>query len=496
MHSRTKIGWLTGVAVLLGRRRSLGAALAGAVRERRTRRSRASRATTPGAAASANCGLSLIGELAGGGAVQGSGHCAYVRGGGGVRVVDMSDPANPTLIRTLIPYDASETLRAVTTANRAVLVEGSSVWDIRDCENPVLKGEIQWRGLLPWPAGLHHDIKISHDGKKVYAGLGVVVADITNLEDPTTWTVRNYTCDVAKQYAHPMHPPGTDLCDQVDWEAHPTLAHGPGVNGDGTKWYVGNQTQQSTGNGELPTLRVLDTTVKPPRILGSTLGPGHSIDWFRTGGREYVLHANEIVAAPTSSCLPYAARTDELGFAHDAIITEVTNPTAPTQGVAGGAGHQQAGELRGQDASGQNTGVAYHSVDNPHDAHIAMVSMGDAGLRVFDIRNRQRRRRWRTSTAARCSTRAPPTTTPRAGPSGCPAATRSGCSRSSPRCAQRSGCRRRPTRPTPATRTAARPRQPTELGGGESAYYDACAGCRTASWSRSGACSPRTRRPT
>ncbi len=394
MHSRTKTGLATGVAVLLavgGASAQPSPAVCGS---QDTPETGIQGNTAP--AAGANCGLSLIGELAGGGAVQGSRHCAYVRGGGSplpggggavVRVVDMSDPSHPTLIRTLVPYDSSETLRAVTTAERAVLVEGSSVWDIRDCENPALKGEIQWRGLLPWPAGLHHDIRISGDGKKVWAGLGVVVADISNLEDPTTWTVRNYTCDVAKQYAHPMHPPGTDLCDSADWEAYPTLAHGPGLNDTGTRLYIGNQTQQSTGNGELATLRVLDTTVKPPRILGTTLGPGHSMDWFRIGGRQYVLHANEIVANPTGSCVPYALRTDELGTAYNAIITEVTNEAAPTRVSLVELAITKPENCAAVTASRASTAVAYHSIDNPVDPHMAMVSMGPAGLRVFDIRN-------------------------------------------------------------------------------------------------------------
>ena len=38
-------------------------------------------------------------------------------------------------------------------------------------------------------------------------------------------------------------------------------------------------------------------------------------------------------------------------------------------------------------ASGQNTDVAYHSVDDRYNARFAMIPFGKAGLRVIDIRN-------------------------------------------------------------------------------------------------------------
>ena len=38
-------------------------------------------------------------------------------------------------------------------------------------------------------------------------------------------------------------------------------------------------------------------------------------------------------------------------------------------------------------ASGQNTDVSYHSVNDRYDARFAMISFGGAGLRVIDIRN-------------------------------------------------------------------------------------------------------------
>jgi hypothetical protein len=358
-------------------------------------------------AGGANCGLSLLAEVPGGGAVQGSGHCAYVRTGAGINVLDMTDPTAPRHIGTLpvfTPADGSgsETMRAITidehehksrgVGSRAVLVSGSGVYDIRQCHKPVVKGQIDWPGVLPWPASASHDVRVSHDGTKVYAGLFVVEADITELDDPSTWTVRNHTCGVAAQY-HPVHmvpaAAGLSLCEDlpVDWEFGPQLSHGPDDNGDGTRLFVGSQTAAATFWAEDDTLRILDMTTDPPTIKATAHGPGHSIDWFRTAdGREWLLHANEIVAAPATSCVPEGIRPSSLGWAHDAFLTEVTGDQLRRAATAGLAINRSE-NCQAKLASNQNTGVAYHAVDDPYDAHFAMVSMGDAGFRVFDIRN-------------------------------------------------------------------------------------------------------------
>ena len=103
------------------------------------------------------CGLTLVSQLPADGPVQGSGHCAYVRTEGGpygagsvIRVFDMRDPANPVQVGEPLPtYLQSETMRAVTTDERAVLVQGGAVYDIRDCEHPVFKGHIEWNPDSP-----------------------------------------------------------------------------------------------------------------------------------------------------------------------------------------------------------------------------------------------------------------------------------------------------------------------------------------------------------
>src|SRR5215831_1832450 len=148
-----------------------------------------------GQTANYNCGLKLVGQPARVGNVQGTGKCAYVRSGGNVFVVDVSDPAKPVEVGTVPVKSGSETMRVVVTDKRAVLVSGSSVYDIADCLHPVLAGEIAWPPLsLPGvPVRLlPHDIRINHAGTKVYASFGLWEADISNLHDPKTWSVTDH----------------------------------------------------------------------------------------------------------------------------------------------------------------------------------------------------------------------------------------------------------------------------------------------------------------
>ena len=193
--------------------------------------------------------------------MQGAGHCAYVRSGGRIWVIDVSDPTNPTEIGSVPAFGASESMRAVVNDERAVLVAGSGVYDISDCANPVVKGEIPWprvevtgvpQNLLP------HDIRVNHAGTKVYGSFGMWEADITDLDDPTTWKVTNHTCEVLAQY-QPIHKQVSaadlSLCDpgangtltlgatplqaSLLW---PQMSHSPDTNADDTRLYIGDQS--------------------------------------------------------------------------------------------------------------------------------------------------------------------------------------------------------------------------------------------------------------
>jgi hypothetical protein len=164
----------------------------------------------------------------------------------------------------------------------------------------------------------------------------------------------------------------------------PQLSHSPDTNEAGTRLYVGDQSGGTTALWDpKPFLRVIDLTQDPPRLVAEAPGAGHSVDWFRTAdGREFVLHANEFGSGDTCQ----RRRPESLGWAFDAPVTDVTGDKAKRVSKLELAINQPK-FCEAKRASGRDTSIAYHSIDNAADARFAMVSFGSAGLRVFDIRN-------------------------------------------------------------------------------------------------------------
>ena len=399
-----------------------------------------------------NCGVRLVGQLPLRGNVQGVGKCAYVRvstqrarpmipGPGAqitpgqgrtfdreavtamIHVIDVSNPARPREVRAVPVKYASESFRVVANANRAVMVSGSSVYDIKDCLNPVLKGEIQWPaihiGRNPPPGGgggtgmLPHDLRINHAGTKVYGSFGLWEADITNLDDPKTWKIADFRCDVASQTPGPWQEihraaiaAGRSICadaanpNGANWMnaasslqttlLWPTLSHGITVSGDDKRVFIADQ---APGAGWVPgpTLHVVDISQGPAKVLGKTRGAGHSTDWFRAGSGEYVIHANEGgtsgigPARGGDPCAPYP-RSQALGWAFEALVTDVTDPTRPTNLSMLGLAINHPDNCQVRKASGRDPWVAYHLIDNPMNAKFAAVNFNSSGLRIFDIR--------------------------------------------------------------------------------------------------------------
>lgn len=400
-----------------------------------------------------NCGVRLVGELPLVGNVQGSGSCAYVRTRDVVHVIDVRNPRKPVEVGTIPVKYASETMRAVTTGDRAVLVSGSSVYDIANCLKPQLKGEIAWPplsvGVSPPNGGgggtglLPHDLRISPDGTKVYGSLGLWEVDISNLDDPATWSIADLRCEVLSQVPgtwQEVHRKtleiGMSLCDDVanpegaNWRLGGSnlqtavlwgqLSHGIGVSGDGTRVFVGDQAGGSIGrltDGQ-PMVRVVDVSARPVTVLGETTGPGHSIDWFTNGRGEYLVHANEVgtsagdmlrkamaaqgadgerarrisamasaaVNMMSDTCTP-VPRSTALGWAFDAVVTDVSDPASPANVGRLAIAINEPEHCEARKASGRDPSVAYHMVDDPADAHFAAVNFGSAGLRFFDIRD-------------------------------------------------------------------------------------------------------------
>lgn len=384
-----------------------------------------------GQTANYNCGVKLIGQLPVIGNVAGTGKCVYVRSRGTqdesqISVINVSDPAKPTVVGAPLPVHMnSESLRVVVTKDRAVMVSGSSVFDISDCLHPKLMGEIEWPDTtVPgvWRKNLPHDIRVNRIGTKVYASFGVWEVDISNLSDRSSWKITDHRCEVAAQVPGPWQEvhrqsikAGRTLCDDATRPAPrganfamggsplqasllwPQVSHSPDFNADGTRMYVGDQ---AGGNAAFwapqPKVRIVDLTKGPLKIIGEVDGPGHGLDWFRVGRRDYVLHSNEggtkgILTQPEAgdTCRPYP-RPTSLGWGFEAIVSDVTDPAQARNISMLKLAINEPEFCSVRKASGRDPWIAYHLIDNPMNAKFAAVNFGDAGLRIFDIRDPQK----------------------------------------------------------------------------------------------------------
>lgn len=351
------------------------------------------------------CGISVVGRLdRGGGNVTGAGHCAYVQAADGVRVVDVSDPESPVQTALLPTGTAARTnIHAVTSPTRALLAtvrdaepDGLArdrlvdIWDVRDCTVPERLGVIRFPTTNehtgdPEGGGPVHNVKLTPDATKVYGTLPLQVADISDLEDPSTWTARDLACDIYAQFYPPfMGPTGRTLCEQAPFGAGgPQLAHEPEFNPAGTRMYIAGQLPGAYDN----TLRVLDLTVSPPEIIGSLPdSPGHGIDFATIDGQPYLLHSNEITAAGTT-CVPQQRRPSWLGWGDRAFLTDLDDETAPARVSTLALAINTAVFCPDRLASQVESTIHYHTVDDHTDTTFAALSMNGSGLRVFDVRD-------------------------------------------------------------------------------------------------------------
>jgi hypothetical protein len=262
-------------------------------------------------------------------------------------------------------------------------------------------------------------MRVNREGTKVYATFGLWEADITNLYDASTWKVTDHRCDIAAQIPGPWQevhrqslkalrslcvdaskpaPLGANyvlgsspLMASLLW---PQVSHTPDFNADDTRIYLGDQ---SGGTNALwvpePKVHIVDLTKSPVKVIGEVDGPGHGLDWFRAAGREFIVHSNEggtrgIAGQPQKgdTCQPYPRPTG-LGWGFEAIVSDVTYPEYAHNVSLLHLAINDPEFCEVRKASGRDPWLAYHLIDNPLNAKFVAANFGDAGLRIFDIRN-------------------------------------------------------------------------------------------------------------
>jgi len=361
-----------------------------------------------------NCGLALVGydDLGGegGGDLAWSGDCAYVKSPGSIKVVDVRDPTAPTVVGTL-PIDvSSENIHAVTTRRRALLVAAAvgpngpgrgpnpvHVWDVRDCTRPELVGTVTFPGLQV------HNIELTPDGTHVYGSMPLTVADITDLAHPATWTVRDFQCEVAAQaplgFQGILFPQTAFALDRP--ECANLLAHEFEFDGAGTRMYIGGQLDGAFATQVDPqhrpwhteqVLRVVDISVRPPKVLGAVEpAHGHAVRRATIRGKDFLLNSNENVNPDVSTangCTPDTALP--VGGAAHAFLTDISNERAPRTVAELELAINDPTHCADQQASGVKSTIHYNDVDDPDRTTLALLPMGNAGLRLFDVRNPRR----------------------------------------------------------------------------------------------------------
>jgi len=364
-----------------------------------------------------NCGLAVVGynDLGGqgGGDLAWSGHCGYVRSPGGIKVIDVSNPFDPTVVGLLPINVTSENIHAATTDERALLVAAGSgrppqvhVWDVRDCTHPILLDTVGFPGLSPGnPAvvTMVHNIELTPDGTKVWGSLPLQVADITNLADPSTWTVRQVQCEIAAQTFPGFQ--GIGIFPQTAFALdHPEcgniLAHEFEFNAASTRMYIGGQLSDWLAEQRTPgidwhteqVLRVVDISVDPPQILGEVEpAAGHGVRRATIGGKPYLLHSNENVNPDSSTvngCSPFPGDTGlpVFGAAHG-FLTDITDETAPQVVAELELAINDEANCAAQLESRVRATIHWNDVNDPDDTTFAMLPMGNAGLRLFDVRD-------------------------------------------------------------------------------------------------------------
>jgi hypothetical protein len=328
-----------------------------------------------------NCGLALVGynslRSRGGNAnMAWSQHCAYIAGDKGVAVVDVSDPANPRLTRTLHGKGSDvslESIAAVDAGSRHLLAAGRygllgytgnpnkiplDIYDTTNCANPKLIT------TYDWPSNIH-GLTFTADGLRLFGTLPVQAIDVANPAKPKF--LGNIETDLKAQGVNHMY-----------------YAHEATLNADATRLYLGGQIY---GDEELMVLDIKGWPQKRATLIGRlNAKPGHSVSIATINHKRHLVNSDESVVGLTAKgCVPEGFTP--MGGAAQPYLTDISNERAPRTVGQFRLPINEPTNCAQQIAGNNNSSVHYHNVDNPEDTTFAMFPMWNAGLRIVDVRN-------------------------------------------------------------------------------------------------------------
>jgi hypothetical protein len=371
-----------------------------------------------------NCGVTVVGSLVGAnGDMAVAGSCAYTGSSAGVRVIDVSNPQKPKET-TILETSSRELLAARITKERGILVTRRreplspdpaqakllgqdmlvDVWDIRKCNDPQLLGTLRF----PTASSIHgdppgetggpvHNLTLNKDATKVYGTIPLQVGDISNLADPSSWTVKDLHCGISNQHYPAYEPavegaPALPVCETLQGKTWtmPSNSHEAVFNPDNSRLYIGSQIPGPSNNAMyILDMENTDDQGNPRLVSVTEQAPGHSIDLATIDGQTYLLHSNEIGG---TACIPEEVRPKYVGMGDRAWLTNITNEALPGEPEAPG---EPTSEIILAASRFENCGTqlptgpstAYHEVNDPLDSIWAVIGFGSAGFRIFDIRD-------------------------------------------------------------------------------------------------------------
>jgi hypothetical protein len=397
-----------------------------------------------------NCGLALVGFTPLDKTAKGhdsrpnananmawAGDCAYVSGstaslfnppvvtkapkaatsGPGIAVVDVHNPAQPTMVKVLrMPggVATAETINAITRPDgTGVLVVGQygndpksyskpmdiytyntrdkNCADLRHIPNP--KGP-KTLATYYWPQNIHN-LTVTPDGNYVYATLPIAAVDLRgmwrHIHSPKAASYIKYVGDLNNSIGGAPEGvgPQDDVVPQQDDPIHPLLSsdnsHEAWATNDKTLYIGGQQAA-----GDIFTIIndrawLSSDGHQRAKVIGQYAGRGHSIRSATINGHHYLLHSEESVFGTAYSCVPQEA--NPFAGPSQPFLTNIDNPAQPKTVSEMGLAINEPQNCATQLADGVNDSVHYHDVDSATNTHFVMASMWNAGIRIFDVRN-------------------------------------------------------------------------------------------------------------
>lgn len=295
------------------------------------------------------------------------GRCAYVNDTTGTHVIDVTDPAKPTVVKRLTTSGMQSNWESMKVhPGRGLLVGFQSngpvldVYDVSgDCKNPVFKKSLNITGASG------HSGQFSNDGTIYYAS--------------SLFTAQVFAVDV-KDPANPS-------VITSDFERN---THDLNVGKAGTRGYfVFSQVLQFTSGSlaimDLSTIQARAGGAKGTLIKEITWADGAASQYpipLTYRGKDYLVMTDEL---GSGSCAD--PNRPQYGYARIFDISDEKNPTlvSKIKTEAQDPAHCQAATAQAGTFFG--VGTHYCNVDRQDDPRLLSCGLWAGGVRVYDIRN-------------------------------------------------------------------------------------------------------------